>query len=492
MDTQINAVVYIDGSARPNPGKIGFGTHGYLYNTNGDKGIAGKLDGGYLITNKGYKKVLKDNVTEVLPFLYIDFIGTSAMEGTNNRAEVTAFLSTLKELQQYKPKEIHFLTDSEYVKKGLLEWCKGWERNNWIKQDGLPVVNADLWMDVYAYYKQMTATGQLITIEWVKGHNNDMGNTRADALAVIGMNYSTDNICENKFVYSEPKGYWKTNVERHPFLNFKRVYFNTTQSYNIAGSYFQAEPGGKAADFIIGKRIPETGFAVVRLFEPEKVIEDVKAKQIAHANGHNSIVMMKLDRVYSKEVYPYLERHGKYCLLGDKKSRGLNFLDNQSVTVELNPTNLSMRAIETFNFLEDMLISFQTYQQKGYDIPENHNGFQTHDVTDTFYDLESKLVKKETVTKHVLKPEFTSALKNIKVTATVTYKERTDKVELPVLFGLDIPPRNNLKKLEEYQPSIYLITWRDSERTLRYAFIIECKTGIGIWSNYFADRIFLN
>jgi ribonuclease HI len=491
METQINAVVYIDGSARPNPGKIGFGTHGYLYTTEGKN--APKLDGGYFLTNKGYKKVLKDDVVEVSPTMYLDFIGTSPIEGTNNRAEVTAFFSTLKELQQYKPKQIHFLTDSEYVKKGLLEWCKGWERNGWIKQDGLPVVNADLWMDVYTYYKQLLETGQLITIEWVRGHNNDIGNTKADALAVIGMNYSTDNICKDQFAYTDPKGYWKSGSERHPFLNFKRVYFNTTQSYNIAGSYFQAEPGGgKAADFIIGKRIPETGFAVVRLYEPEKIIEDVKAKQISHANGHNSIVMLKLDRIYSKEMYPYLEKHGKYCLLGDKKSRGLNFLDNQSVTIELNPTNLSMRAVETFNFLEDMLVSFKTYQEKGFDIPENHNGFQAHNVTSTFYDIESKLVKKEIVEKYILKSDFTSALKNISVTATVNYKNKVDTVELPVLFGLDIPPRNNLKKLEEHEPKIYLITWRDSERTLRYAFIIECKTGIGIWSNYFADRIFLN
>jgi ribonuclease HI len=490
MDAQINAVVYIDGSARPNPGKIGFGTHGYLFSLEGKPSV--KLEGGYLLTNKGYKKQLKDGIVEVSPTQFIDFIGTSAVDGTNNRAEVFAFLSTLKELQQHKPKSIHFLTDSEYVKKGLTEWCKGWEKNNWIKQDGLPVVNADIWMEVYAYYKQLLSVGQEITIEWVRGHNNDMGNTRADALAVIGMNYSTDNLCKDHFTYSDPKGYWKSSVERHPFLNFKRVYFNTTQEYNIAGSYFQAEPGKGVGDFIIGKRIPETGFAVVRLYEPEKVIEDVKAKQIDHANNHNSIVMMKLDRVYSKEVYPYLEKHGKYCLLGDRKSKGLNFLDNQSVTVELNPTNLSMRAIETFNFLEDMLIKFQNYSKTGCDVPDNHNGFQIHDVTSTFYDLESKLVKKESITQHVLKPEYTSALKNIKLSVSVTYKERTDKIDLPVLFGLDIPPRNNLKKLEDHSPSIYLISWRDSERTLRYAFVIECKSGIGIWSNYFADRIFLN
>jgi ribonuclease HI len=491
MDNRVHAVVYVDGSARPNPGKIGYGAHGYLYTKDIVKSSV-KLEGGILITNKGYKKVLKDDIVEVTPTMYIDFIGTSPIEGTNNRAEVIAFFSTLKQLQIHKPTSIHFLTDSEYVKKGLLEWCKGWERNNWLKQDGLPVVNADLWMDTYAYYKQLLESGQQITIEWVRGHNNDIGNTKADALAVIGMNYSTDNKCDDKFTYTPIKNYWKPSFERHPFLNFKRVYFNTTQSYNIAGTYFQAEPGSKISDFVVGKRIPETGFAVIRLVTPDKLIEDVKTKQLEHAKGYNSIVMMKLDRVYSKEIFPYLEEHGKYCLLGDKKTKGINFLDNMSVTIELNPTNLSMRAIETFNFLEDMLLQFQLHQEKGYDIPENHNGFQGHDVTDRFYDFESKLVKKELITKHVLKPEFTSALKNIKVSATVTYKEKIDKIELPVLFGLDIPPRNNLKKLEEHEPKIYLITWRDSERTLRYAFVIECKTGIGIWSNYFADRIFLN
>lgn len=490
--TYDKAVVYIDGSARPNPGKIGYGAHGYFYNDITEEKAVG-LEGGYTITNKGYQTVMKDGMVEVKPSIYLDFIGTSPLDGTNNRAEVTAFLQTLKEMQFYNPSEILFLTDSEYVKKGLLEWCKGWERNNWIKMDGLPVVNADLWMETYTYYKRMLESGKKITVQWVRGHNNDMGNTIADALAVIGMNYSTDNICENKFVYTPAKGYWKNKIEKHPFLNFKRVYFNTTDNYNIAGSYFQAEPGnGKMGDFTIGKRIPETGFAVIRLIEPEKVIEEVKAKQIAHANGNNAIAMLKLDRVYSKQVYPYLAKYGKYCLLGDKKTKGVNFVDNLSVTVELNPTNLSMRAIETFNFLEEALNKFKAYETIGYDTLDNNNGFQAHDVTDKFYDIEVKTVKKESVSKYVLKPEYTSALKNTVISVDAKYKESVDKVNVTVLLGLDLPPRNNLKKLEDQQPRIYLITWRDSEKTLRYAFIIECVTGIGIWSNYFADRIFLN
>jgi ribonuclease HI len=490
MNTQLSAVVYVDGSARPNPGKIGFGAHGYLYEGPSEK--SPKLESGLLVTNKGYQSVLKDGTHLVNPVKYIDFVGTSSVEGTNNRAEVSAFFETLKELQIHKPKEILFLTDSEYVKKGINEWCKFWEKNGWLKQDGLPVVNGDLWMDVYAYYKQMVESGQKIIIDWIKGHNADLGNVKADALAVIGMNYSTDNKFDNIATYTDAAKYWKSNIPRHPFLNFKRIYFNTTQEYNIAGHYFQADPGAKIGDFIIGKRVPETGFAVVKFLEPDSIIESLKQKQIDHANGDNTIVMLKMDRVYSKEIYPYLEQYGKYCLIGDRKTKGLNFLDSNSITVELNPTNLSMRAIETFNFLEDTLALFTEYQKTGYETPDNNNGYQAHDLTDRFYDTESKLVKKERVTKYVLKPEYTNALKTTQITVDVKYKDLTNTVTLPVLFGLDIPPRNNLKKLEEHDPKIYLITWRDSEKTLRYAFIIECKTGIGIWSNYFADRIFLN
>jgi ribonuclease HI len=36
-------------------------------------------------------------------------------------------------------------TASDYVYQGVTRWASGWQRQGWIKKDGQPVANADLW-----------------------------------------------------------------------------------------------------------------------------------------------------------------------------------------------------------------------------------------------------------------------------------------------------------------------------------------------------------
>ena len=61
-------------------------------------------------------------------------------------------------------------------------WLPGWKRNGWQTKDRKPVKNADLW-------QRLDAATQRHTIEWlwVKGHNGDPGNERADGLANRGL-----------------------------------------------------------------------------------------------------------------------------------------------------------------------------------------------------------------------------------------------------------------------------------------------------------------
>ena len=58
-------------------------------------------------------------------------------------------------------------------------------------------------------------------------------------------------------------------------------------------------------------------------------------------------------------------------------------------------------------------------------------------------------------------------------------------------LGMDVPDRNALKRLEDHKPQVFLVTWKASPDVLQYAFVIDCVTGTGIWSNYFCDRIFV-
>ena len=95
---------------------------------------------------------------------------------TNNRMELTAPIMALKKI---KPKsEVIIFTDSTYVKNGITEWIKKWEKNGWKNANKKPVKNKDLWVKL----NELCQKNQ-ITWRWVKGHSNDIYNNLADELA---------------------------------------------------------------------------------------------------------------------------------------------------------------------------------------------------------------------------------------------------------------------------------------------------------------------
>jgi ribonuclease HI len=95
---------------------------------------------------------------------------------TNNRMELTAVIRALEALK--KPSEVRVLTDSEYVRKGITEWVKGWKARGWKTADRKPVKNQDLWERL-----DELAAGHKIQWQWVKGHSGVPGNERVDQLA---------------------------------------------------------------------------------------------------------------------------------------------------------------------------------------------------------------------------------------------------------------------------------------------------------------------
>lgn len=500
------AIIYTDGGCKyTNPGFIGWSGHGYVYELTEDTKfltvegtIADKVQK-YNITTDGYVPIHAKHVASttkpVKVISYLDFLGSSLHQATNNEAELQAFTHCLERLAGMDLNEISIYTDSQYVRSGIVDRCKEYERYDWRKSDGTVVPNAEWLIRAYDTYKRLIANGVVVHVHWVKGHSDAFGNHHADILASIGVHYSMDNCLRSEFKVSDPKGYWKSEIDRHPFLNFKRVYFNSVEQYNVPGHYFLTDNGG--ADVSIGKRIPETGLAVVKLRDADQAIEDVKKRQYEIAMETNAIIMMKLDRVFSKEVYPYLSEHGKYSLLSSKPNHygqrvnlNLNFFDKQPITVETNPTGLSMRALESFNLLEELLDRFLKYRENGFNLVDNNIQMNAHDITSTFYDREEKTVKGVVQTKHTLKSEYVVGFRDLSIDIEELYNDSLVKLKVPLLLGTDLLPRNNLKKLEALSPTVYLLTWRESENSIRYATIIDSDTGIGIWSNFYADKIF--
>lgn len=145
MNDSGTVIIYTDGACKGNPGPGGWGA---------------------LLSQGSHEKEI-----------FGGELGT-----TNNRMELTAVIEALASLT--RPCQVTLYLDSEYVRKGITEWIRGWKARGWKTAAKAPVKNVDLWqrLDVL-----VASSGHKIDWRWVKGHSGDPGNERADALANKGV-----------------------------------------------------------------------------------------------------------------------------------------------------------------------------------------------------------------------------------------------------------------------------------------------------------------
>jgi ribonuclease HI len=103
---------------------------------------------------------------------------------TNNQMEMQAAIEAPKYLKE-ENQPIDLYTDSNYLRQGITEWIFNWKKNNWRTTSKKPVANKDLWIEISELSSVMA-----VNWHWVKGHDGDPGNERADYLA----NRGVDNV----------------------------------------------------------------------------------------------------------------------------------------------------------------------------------------------------------------------------------------------------------------------------------------------------------
>lgn len=99
---------------------------------------------------------------------------------TNNRMELTAAIEALRFLGGIKQATIY--ADAKYLVDGITKWLPKWKTNGWTAGKRQGVKNRDLWMQL----DELNSMHE-ITWCWVKGHNGNHGNERADQLAHMGV-----------------------------------------------------------------------------------------------------------------------------------------------------------------------------------------------------------------------------------------------------------------------------------------------------------------
>jgi ribonuclease HI len=95
---------------------------------------------------------------------------------TNNRMELQAVIEALSALK--RPLQVRLYTDSQYVRRGILEWLPQWKARGWKTAERKPVKNQDLWQQL-----ETAAAQHRIEWHWVPGHAGVPGNERCDVLA---------------------------------------------------------------------------------------------------------------------------------------------------------------------------------------------------------------------------------------------------------------------------------------------------------------------
>lgn len=474
-------ILFVDGGAQPNPGNIGWGIHGYLYENIVPKKGSGNPT--HYPTNQGYLlKTDRDKlkVQEIKPISYIDGYGSSLIPATNNVAEIQAMAYAFRKAKDFVIKEITIFTDSEYVRKGLLEWSHFWLKRNWVKTDGQVVPNASDWKLLLQEHKELVDRGVKINVYWVKGHNNNLGNEMADQLASVGVLQSKSQISVVEIKTTTAEGYWKSETERHPFMSNRRMYFNTEPTSLVAGEYYMGEHGKE--DDMLGKKVSDGAMSVIQLKEPDDIVETLRNYQSSISAGLDSIVMARMDKLYSPTIYKQVNDFGRASFIRPSiYSLDLNCLDKEPLTRELRPPKLAMRAVQSLIVLKQILDS---YKSKG-------SNFESIDLTDTIYlqEVVNKKDKQTITTK--LKPEYNVGFSCLKVPFIPTDEGSIKDIVITVTLGIDLLDRNALKRLESMSPKVTLIVWKEAPEVLRYATVIESLDSFGIWAGVYSNFIFL-
>ena len=108
-------------------------------------------------------------------------ISGKVKDTTNNRMELMAPIMALKRIKSKS--NVVIFTDSIYVKNGITEWIKKWEKNDWKNSNKKPVKNKDLWIKL----NDLCQKNKVIW-KWIKGHSNNKYNNLADDLATSAIN----------------------------------------------------------------------------------------------------------------------------------------------------------------------------------------------------------------------------------------------------------------------------------------------------------------
>lgn len=491
-----SAVMYCDGgfmldsksmyNNRTNLGSIGI--HAYTYNNEAPKKGTGNPK--VIPTANGYMtKAESEGTAKVTVGHYLDISGGYAKGyNSSNQTELRALMEGCKWLLADGAglTDVKIFSDSKYTVQGSNDWLDKWRKNGWRTATGVEIKNKQMWIeagDLLQLVKRQCVDG--FSLEWVRGHNGNIGNEQADGLATKGLALAANGITDLQIKLSDIQGYWKTDNESPRILQAPRWYCSTTDLDYVDKDgrfiYMVGCHGSKdKEDELAGKRYADNYLGVVKISEPDPVMEDLRKRYIkSDPKQLSNLLITHLDVLFNPKQYRELKELGwNYTI--DKLNRIEKLNSNGAIIVtEMDPKGQGFRMVDVWKTLLANLD----------EIHEGSDKYRSYDLTDIFFDMDAK---KDV---YKIKPTMTQLVKHIDVKAPFNLakaKEDPDVKEYKVrlILGADILSRNQLAGIAADIETIQLVTWRESDAVGRYATYVKLRNGDhGIWCRYDSNMI---
>ena len=440
MDT---ITVYTDGSAIPNPGIAGYGFH-FTYN------------------NQVY-----------------DGFGPVGVTHTNNAAEILAVTQAILYIVDSLPnvKSINVFTDSRYVINGF-EKLDIYEKANWTEKP-----NLELLIALKAARDKFSG---IITLTWIKGHSGIRENIAADKNADKGRIALSGGCLDHVVDITDKVLELDIEISKNPpkkivqvpalssLFSGKRWFFHTNSSTVIddmnvycTSTYLEAAKHTKN----VGKRSPNTHYAIVLSKTPIDVLDSLREKYNASLPDKNVPVIADLTTILKKAIWSelYVSKN-KYTEI---KGRLAVHIDS-TVLAEINlPPKLTYKLEDIFKYGLRIIDVYQSNKEDATII----------DITPYIYDVSAK-------GKYSMVTSFSSLLKML----TIPINLNDGMVQVKLVLGLDIPPRTNFNTLIKNTKNIKVLLMISdiTESSYRVATIVVADADTGVYYSPDANYRIIN
>lgn len=484
-----HGVFYGDGGC-DNPTIAGYGIHAYLFTNEPAKQGTGNPKA--LPTSKCYE-MGGSGKPEITLTHYIDGFSSITQNATNNVAELGAGIKVLEMTKEWGLKHTTMVFDSKYVLDGFDKWMHDWSKNNWVKPDGSPRSNADLWKRMLELKQELKDAGVEVKTHWVKGHSGELGNERADSLAGWGKMAARNGAPTTRFNVKEAKGYWSPKSERNRMLSLPNWYFaaftDKDAEKSKCGRHVYSCGTIREKSELIGKAISDASFSVSYLRERDAVLDIVMAgAEDLYVGRPQGVFIAYLDLIFKPAMYEQLADYGRILLIQDRRGRHLstkvkvnrnNEVKEEVLPVleEVDPPGLSFRLIDHLGQLRDRLDSYLE--------PKEGGEMRINDITHLIYEIGES--KGKTTVK--LNPKtITTATRSIEVDGSYAKDAGEDgMMKFLLTLAQDLPDRNTLNALGVEGVKVSLLTWPESGMAVRFATVIEANGDVGIWAGPYSN-----